>query len=299
MDRFHLLGVYLAVADTGSFAGAARKLGLSPPAVTRAVNELEAHLGLRLLTRTTRVVRVTEPGVRYAEDARRILATLDEADESARGLHGAPRGRLVVTAPALFGAMHVTPIVVDYLRRHPETQVQALFLDRVVSLVDEDVDVAVRIGPLPDSSLQAVRVGQVRHLICAAPAYLKRHGTPRTAADLSDHTLITASALTPTADWRLRDGLALRSVKVRPRLSTSANEAARAAALQGLGLVRLLSYQVADALVARLLKPVLEDLEPDPLPVHVVHHEGRHATRKVRAFLDLAVAALRANPALH
>jgi DNA-binding transcriptional LysR family regulator len=298
MDRFHLLGVYAAVADSGSFAGAARKLGLSPPAVTRAVNELERHLGLRLLTRTTRVVRVTEAGARYAEDARRILATLDEADESARGLHGAPRGRLTVTTPALFGSLHVTPIVVDYLQRHPETTVQALFLDRVVNLVDEDVDVAVRIGPLPDSSLQAVRVGQVRHLICAAPAYLKRHGRPKTAADLPAHTLIAASALTPTAEWRLREGGTLRTVKLRPRMTTSANEAARAAAVQGLGLVRLLSYQVADAIGARQLQAVLQDLEPEPLPVHVVHHEGRHATRKVRAFLDLAIESLRANPAL-
>lgn len=298
MDRFHLLNVYLAVADGGSFAGAARKLGLSPPAVTRAINELESHLGLRLLTRTTRVVRVTEAGARYAEDARRILATLDEADESARGLHGAPRGRLVVTAPALFGALHVTPIVVDYLQRHPETTVQAVFLDRVVNLVDEDVDVAVRIGPLPDSSLQAVRVGQVRHLICASPAYLKRHGTPRDAAELQAHTLIAASSLTPTAEWRLREGGAQRSVKLRPRLTTTSNEAARSAAVQGLGLVRLLSYQVADAIAARQLKPVLTELEPEPLPVHVVHHEGRHATRKVRAFLDLAIATLRAHPAL-
>jgi len=298
MDRFHLLTVFVAVADSGAFAGAARKLGLSPPAVTRAINELENHLGLRLLTRTTRVVRLTDAGTRYAEDARRVLAALQEADESASGLHGAPRGRLTVTAPALFGAVHVTPIVTDYLTRYPDATASCLFLDRVVNLLEEDVDVAVRIGELPDSSLQAVRVGQVRRVICAAPAYLAQHGTPETADDLQQHTVIAASSVTPTLEWRLKDGSALRAVKLRPRLTTTANESAREAALAGFGLTRLLSYQVAEQLRQHTLVALLEHLEPAPLPVYVVHHEGRHATQKVRAFLDLAIQTLRANAAL-
>jgi DNA-binding transcriptional LysR family regulator len=298
MDRFHLISAFVAVVDCGGFAGAARKLGLSPPAVTRAVNALEKHLGLRLLTRTTRVVRVTEAGARYAEDTRRILAALQEADESASGLHGAPRGRLTVTAPGLFGALHVTPIVTDYLTRFPQTSVSCLFLDRVVSLLDEGVDVAVRIGELPDSSLQAVRVGQVRRVICASPSYLARHGTPLAAEDLQRHAVIAASAVTPTLEWRLRDGASLRSIKLQPRLTTTANDSAREAALAGFGLTRLLSYQVAEQLRDGRLVAVLQAMEPEPLPVHVVHHEGRRATHKVRAFLDMAIAALRANPAL-
>jgi len=298
MDRFHLINVFVAVVDSGGFAGAARRLGLSPPAVTRAVNELESHLGLRLLTRTTRVVRVTDAGARYAEDARRILAALQEAEESASGLHGAPRGRLTVTAPALFGALHVTSIVTNYLTRYPETSVSCLFLDRVVSLLDEGVDVAVRIGELPDSSLQAVRVGQVRRVICASPAYLAQHGTPQSADELQQHTVIAAGSARPTLEWRLKDGASLRGVKLQPRLTTTANESARDAALAGFGLTRLLSYQAAEQLRQGTLVAVLQAMEPEPLPVHVVHHEGRHATQKVRAFLDLAIAALRANPAL-
>jgi DNA-binding transcriptional LysR family regulator len=298
MDRFHVLSVFVAVADTCGFAAAARKLGLSPPAVSRAIGDLESHLGVRLLTRTTRVVRVTEAGLRYADDARRILAALQEADESSRGLHGAPRGRLMVTAPALFGALHVTPIVTEYLGRHPETSVSCLFVDRVVNLLDEDVDVAVRIGELPDSSLQAVRVGRVRRVVCASPEYLAKCAAPATPDDLHRHTVIMASAVSSSPEWRFKDGDGLRNVKLQPRLTTTSNESARAAALAGFGLTRLLSYQVADALRQGSLVALLQDLEPEPLPVHVVHHEGRHSTRKVRAFLDLAIEALRANPAL-
>ena len=272
---------------------------MSPAAVTRAVNELETALGLRLLTRTTRVVRVTDAGARYAEDARRILAALHEADESASGVHGAPRGRLTVTAPALFGAMHVTPIVTDYLGRYPDASASCLFLDRVVNLLDEGVDVAVRIGELPDSSLQAVRVGQVRCVICAAPAYLARCGTPRAADDLQQHTIIAASGVRPMLEWHLKDGTQSHSVKLQPRLTMTSNESAREAAVAGFGVTRLMSYQIADALREGSLVAVLQDMEPIVVPVNVVHHEGRHATQKVRAFLDLAIQTLRANPALH
>ncbi len=298
MDPLHLMGVFVAVVDAGGFAAAARKLGMSPPAVTRAVNELESQLAVRLLTRTTRVVRVTEAGTRYAEDGRRILAAVQEAGQSARGVHGAPRGRLVVTAPALFGALFVTPIVTDYLQRYPEASASCWFVDRVVNMLEEGVDVAVRIGELPDSSLQAVCVGHVRRLICASPGYLAAHGTPQSADDLARHTLVAANRVTPTVEWRLREAGSPRSVKLEPRLAISATDAARTAALAGFGLTQLLSYQVLQPLRDGTLVPVLQDLEPEPLPVHVVHHEGRHAAQKVRAFLDLAIDALRANPAL-
>ncbi|MDC8786400.1 LysR family transcriptional regulator [Roseateles koreensis] len=295
MDRLHLIQVFVAVVDANGFAGAARKLNISPPAVTRAIAELEAHLGARLLTRTTRVVRVTEAGARYVEDCRRILTELAEADESVIGLHGAPRGRLTVTAPVLFGALHVTPIMSEYLQRYPEVSAACWFVDRVVNLTDEGVDVAVRIGELPDSSLQAIRVGSVRRVVCAAPAYLAQHGVPQSPEELAAHTLVSASVVTPSPEWRfVVDGVS-RLVKVAPRMFTTTNDSALAAALGGLGLTRLMSYQVAAQVRNGGLKIVLEAFEPAPLPVHLVHREGRHASHKARAFIDLAVERLRAS----
>lgn len=293
MDRLHLINVFVAVVDVGGFAGAARKLGISPPAVTRAIGELEAHLGARLLTRTTRVVRVTEAGARYVEDCRRILAELAEADESVSGLHGAPRGRLTITAPVLFGALHVTPVVTEFLQRYPEVTAACWFLDRVVNLTDEGVDVAVRIGELPDSSLQAVRVGSVRRVICAAPAYLDEHGEPEQPEDLLRHTLISANAVTPAPEWRFKVDGETRSVRVVPRLLTTTNDAAIAAAVGGFGLSRLMSYQVDELVRKGQLRRVLERFELAPLPVHLVHREGRHASHKARAFIDLALERLR------
>lgn len=298
MDRLHLINVFVAVVDANGFAGAARKLNISPPAVTRAISELEAHLGVRLLTRTTRVVRVTEAGARYVEDCRRILAELAEADESVSGLHAAPRGRLTLTAPVLFGALFVTPIVTEYLQRYPEVTASCWFLDRVVNMVDEGVDIAVRIGELPDSSLQAIRVGRVRRVICAAPSYLKRHGAPQTPDDLIAHTIVSASGVTPTPEWRLVENGAPKLVKLQPRMSTTTNDSAVAAAVAGFGLTRLMSYQVAEHVQAGRLQIVLSEFETAPLPVHLVHREGRHASQKARAFLDLAIERLRASKAL-
>jgi DNA-binding transcriptional LysR family regulator len=298
LDRLHLITVFVAVVDTNGFAGAARKLSISPPAVTRAINELETSLGVRLLTRTTRIVRVTEAGARYVEDCRRILAELAEADESVAGLHGAPRGRLVLTAPALFGARVVTPIVTEYLQRYPEVSASCWFIDRIVNMMEEGVDVAVRIGDLPDSSMQAVRVGQVRRLICAAPAYLAEHGAPRTPDDLAAHSIVSSGSITGAPEWRLVHSGEVRVVKPQPRLTVTTNDAAVVAAVGGFGLTRLLSYQVADELRDGRLQTVLDDCEPPAWPVHLVHREGRHASRKARAFLDLAIERLRAHPAL-
>lgn len=291
--------MFVAVVDANGFAGAARQLGISPPAVTRAINDLETQLGVRLLTRTTRVVRVTEPGARYADDCRRVLAELAEANESVTGMHGAPRGLLTITAPVLFGAKFVTPVVTEYLERYPEVNVTCWFLDRVVNLMDEGVDVGVRIGELPDSSMQAVRVGQVRRVICASPAYLERCGVPLAPDDLSNHAIISASTVTPAPEWRLmRDGTP-HVVRLQPRMTTTTNDSAVAAVVGGFGLSRLLSYQVADQLRDGRLATVLSDFELPALPVHVVHREGRHASQKARAFLDLAIERLRADPALH
>ena len=302
MDRFHLMKVFVAVVDASGLAGAARALGLSPPAVTRAIGELEQRLGVRLLTRTTRVVRVTDAGARYAEDCRRILAEIDEADESAAGLHAEPRGRLSVTAPVLFGGLLVMPVVTEYLQRYPGAHAACWFVDRIVNMADEGVDVAVRIGELPDSGLHAARVGGVRRVICAAPAYLKQHGEPEAPGDLRRHSLISAGGLTPTVEWKLREAAgapALRSYKLDARLATTTNDSAITACVAGFGLARLLSYQVAAQLRSGVLRVVLAAHEDQPLPVQVVYREGRYAAQKIRAFVDLAVERLRANPALH
>ncbi len=299
MDRLNLITVFVAVVDAKGFAGAARKLNISPPVVTRAINDLESHLGARLLTRTTRVVRLTEAGGRYVEDCRRILAELAEADEAVRGMHGAPRGRLTLTAPVLFGAKFVTPIVTEYLIRYPEVSASCWFLDRLVNMMDEGVDVAVRIGELPDSSMQAIRVGRVRRVICASPAYLALHGSPQQPDELLEHSIVSASGVTPTPEWRLVQNGAPRVVKLQPRLTTTTNDSAVAAAVSGFGLTRLLSYQVAEHLQDGRLKTVLSEFEPAALPVHLVHREGRHASLKARSFLDLAIERLRANQALN
>ena len=299
MDRLHLITVFVAVVDANGFAGAARKLGISPPAVTRAINELETHLGVRLLTRTTRIVRVTESGARYADDCRLILAQLADADESVTGTQVTPRGHLTITAPVLFGAKFVAPIVTEYLQRNLEVVASCWFLDRVVNMLDEGADVGIRIGELPDSSMQATAVGKVRRVICAAPGYLEQHGVPLTPADLQSHTIVSASAVTPTPEWRLVENGESRIIKVQPRMTTTSNDSALAAALGGFGITRLLSYQVAECLRDGSLRMVLDEFELPALPVHVVHREGQHASKKARAFIDLVVERLRANPALN
>lgn len=299
MDRLHLINVFVAVLDTNGFAGAARRLNISPPAVTRAIGELERHLGVSLLTRTTRVVRVTEAGARYGEDCRRILAELAEADQSASGAHGSPHGRLAITAPVLFGSRFVTPVVTEYLQTYPEVTIACWFMDRVVNMMDEGIDVAVRIGELSESSNQAIRVGTVRRVICASPGYLAQNGIPQTPEDLAAHTIISASPVTPTSEWKLVENKVPRTVKLQPRITTTSNDSAVVAAASGFGLTRLLSYQVADQLRDGQLQTVLSEFESAGLPVHLIHREGRHASPKARAFLDLATERLRANSSLN
>lgn len=297
MDRFHAMQVFVAVAEEAGFAAAARRLGMSPPAVTRAVAALEARLGVRLLTRTTRFVRATDAGQRYLEDARRILAEAEAADEAAAGINAEPRGELAVTAPVLFGRRYVMPGIVDYLQQYPGTTVSAMFVDRVVNLLEEGLDVGVRIGELPDSGMRAVRAGSVRLTLCASAAYLERHGSPRTPAELAGHTCIVSTAAGGGArSWRF--GAAGSAQRLQARLSVTTNDAAVEAAVRGLGITRLLSYQVADDIAAGRLQRLLPEFEPPPVPVHVVHREGRLASTKLRAFVDLMAARLRSDPAL-
>ncbi|KON79793.2 LysR family transcriptional regulator [Azoarcus sp. PA01] len=299
MDRFHLMNVFVAVAEAESFAGAARRLRLCPPAVTRAVVALEERLGVRLLTRTTRVVRVTEAGARYLEDARRIMMEMDEADAAAAGVNATPRGHLAVTAPVLFGKLYVMPVITEYQTAFDQTTVSALFVDRVVNLVEEGIDVGIRIGPLPDSSLRAIRVGRVRRIVVGAPAYFDKHGIPQTPEDLAKHRLIASNGISPTNDWGFLSDGAKRVVRLQPRIIVNTNDGPLEAARGGYGLTRLLSYQVAPELASGALRTVLADYEGPDLPVHVVHGEGRNGSAKVRSFVDLAVERLRADRALN
>lgn len=299
MDRLYLMTVYVAVAEEESFAGAARRLGMSPPAVTRAIAALEDRLGVKLLNRTTRHVRATEAGERYLDDARRVIAAADEADEAAVGINAQPRGHMTVTAPVLFGRMYVMPGIVEYLQLHPDTSVSALFLDRVVNMLEEGVDVGIRIGELSDSSYRALRVGHVRRIICAAPSYLKRRGIPQAPQDLKQHDVIVASSLSQNIEWRFVDQGEPSSVRIKPRLTVSSNDGAIEAATLGLGVTRLMSYQVAPMLAAGTLKVVLSEFESPRVPIHIIHREGRHASAKMRAFIDLMAERLRAEPSLN
>lgn len=295
MDRLNLMTIFVTVAEQEGFAGAARFLNISPPAVTRAIATLEEHLGVKLFNRTTRYVRLTEAGHRYLEDSRHIIAAADEADEAAIGINAEPKGHLVVTAPVLFGRLYVIPGIAEYLQRHNDTEVTALFLDRVVNLLEEGVDVAIRIGELPDSSYKALKVGQVRRVLCASPSYLAKQGTPHSPQELMKHQLITAVAISPTIDWRFEEDGVVITVRVKPRLRVTSNDSAIEAAMLGLGITQLLSYQIAPQLASGELKIILSEFETKPLPINVIHREGRYASAKIRSFVDLITMQLRAN----
>jgi DNA-binding transcriptional LysR family regulator len=299
MDRFVAMSVFVAVAEGESFAAAARRLGMSPPSVTRIVNALEQRLGVHLLNRTTRMVRVTEAGARYLDDARRVLAEADEADAAAAGASAVPRGQLSVTAPAMFGRLYVMRILAEYQQAWPDTQVSALLVDRVVNLMEEGLDVGIRIGALPDSSLHAIPVGRVRRLLVAAPAYLAKHGTPELPQDLRAHRIISSSALPGGSEWSFGEGDKRITVKLRPAMQVNTNDGALEGARLGFGIARLVSYQAAPQLASGELQTVLEAWSESELPVHVVHREGRHASAKVRRFVELAVERLRGDPALN
>jgi len=298
MDRLLQMQVFVAVAEEAGFAAAARRLKQSAPAVTRAVAALEHHLGVKLLNRTTRFVRATEAGERFLEDARRILAELEVAEQAAAGINATPQGHLVVTAPQMFGRRYITPGIVDYLERYPQVQVEALFLDRTVNLMEEGVDVGIRIGELPDSSMRALRVGAIRRVLVASPAYVARRGQPESPHALALHTLVTSTAGNFGSGWRFHFPDGEQSVRLRPRLTVTSNDAAVEAVLRGFGITRLLSYQVADEIAAGDLVTLLEDFEPPPSPVHIIHRAGPQSPGKVRDFIDLIAERLRAEPGL-
>ncbi len=292
MDRWLAMRVFVNVAQTESFAKTARQMHMSAPAVTRIVAALEDLVGARLLVRTTRSVKTTEAGAHYLADCRRILGDIAEAEAAAAGHYSEPSGTLAITAPILFGQLYVLPIVTDYLDAYPGMHARTLFIDRQVNIVEEGLDVAVRIGHLADSGLTAVRVGAVRHVICAAPDYLEKRGTPTTPADLKDHRIVASNSSWASPEWRFAGG---QRIGIDPVLMCNTNQAVIDAARSGWGLTRVLHYQVGPALQEGALQVVLEEFEEPPLPIHLVYPQGRQAPAKVRAFVDMAVERLRGN----
>ncbi len=296
MDRFEAMTTFVAVVDNHGFAAAARRTGHSPATVTRAVAWLEKHFNVRLLTRTTRSVKLTEAGSRLVDGCRRILAELGEADLLMSGERSNPRGTLVVTAPVQFGTLKVLPHLDRFLSTYPDVSARLVLLDRVVNMVDEGIDVAIRLGHLPESNLIALPVGQVRRVVCASPTYLSRNAAIRRPADLQQHECISFTQVTPNDHWAFAQGPGARAstqVRVKPRLVVNTAAAAIAAALAGRGVTRVLSYQVEQHLAAETLQLILEPFEQAPMPVHIVFPESRLAAAKTRAFVDMVVPALR------
>lgn len=295
MDRIDAMRVFVTALDEGSLAGAGRRLGYSPAAVTRAITFLEKHVGTPLLHRTTRAIRLSEAGERYAAACRRMLTDLEEADMLAASEAAAPRGVLTITGPIVSGARILRPVVDAYLDLHPEVKARLLMLDRKLNLVEEGVDVALRIGHLPDSSLIAIRIGEVRQVVCAAPSYLARHPKITQPGDLTAHQVVAMTVFGQDV-WSFATGEsdAAQEVKISPRLIVNTVEAAVGAAIQGHGITRAFSYQVADEVRDGRLAIVLPDVPSPVMPVHLVTPEGRLSVPKVRTFVDFAAPRLKA-----
>ena len=296
MDRLEAMTVLVAAVETGSLSAAGRKLGMPLPTVSRKLAELEAHLRTRLLNRTTRRLMLTEAGTAYLEASRRILDEVGNAERLATGEYSEPRGLLAITAPIVFGRLHVLPVVNEFLAKFPQIDVRLRLSDHNVRLLDEQIDVAVRIGRLSDSSLKATRVGAVRYVICASPGYLERRGVPKAPKDLSALDCITFDDAATAMVWTFATHTARRtvqSVQIRSRLSVNTAEAAIDAAIAGVGVARVLSYQAADAVARGKLKIVLGAFEREPRPVNLVHAGQGLLPLKTRSFLEFAATELR------
>lgn len=285
MDKLRAMQVFVQIVEAGSLTGAAAVLGMSGPAVVRSLAALERAVGVRLLQRTTRRSSLSDEGREYYERCKRVLAAVDEADTSMSARRSEPHGRLRLTAPATYGRMHVAPIVNAFIAKYPAVEVDLLLLDRVVDLIEEGLDAAVRIGELPDSTLVARALGETRRVVCAAPAYLRRAGIPKTPAELQAHRCIVFSGLAAANEWSF--GAKRQRVAVRPVLRTNQVDAALDACIRGLGCGQFLSYQVEAALREGKLKRLLKEYEPPPLPIHIVYPHARPSSN-VRAFIDLA-----------
>jgi DNA-binding transcriptional LysR family regulator len=289
MDRLEMLRTFVAVADHASFAEAARRLRVSSTAASRAVAALEQSLGTALLRRTTRSVRLTDEGATYLERCRAALTDLDDAALALRGAGALPGGNLVVTAPVTFGRIHILPIATGLLRHHPRLDVELTLIDRVVRLVDEGIDLAVRIGDLSDSSLHALKVAEVRRVLVASPGYLAARGMPANVPALHGHSLISFTEIDRAHEWRF-GATGKTAIRIEPRLTVNTADAAIMAAADGVGIARVLSYQALEAVASGRLVTLLDAFSPPPSPVHLVYQANRRASVNVRAFIDAARA---------
>lgn len=295
MDRFLQMRIFVAVVDHGSFAKAAQQLLMSPSGVTRAIAALEQRLGILLLSRNTRRLQLTDAGRRFADDCKRLLLDMDDASEASRGVQDELSGPLVVSAPVLFGEQVLTPIITEFLTRHPKVQLRLLLSDQLLNLADEGIHVALRIAPTQSGYERCDIVGYVRRVVCASPAYLAEHGTPETPQQLLTHRLIDAQTVGP---WAFVQGHSMFQLPITPWLRVNANQAALSAAEAGFGITHLMSYQVASALAAGRLQPVLTDYQTATIPVQLVCPAGRRPTPKTLRFIEFCTSHLRDHPAL-
>jgi DNA-binding transcriptional LysR family regulator len=293
MDRLESMTILLKVVESEGFSSASRKLGIPLSTVSRKVSELEAYLKMQLLVRTTRKITLTDAGQSYVIACKKILEELDEAERSASGEYKTPRGELTITAPIVFGRYHLLPIVTEFLKVYPEIDLRLMLVDHVVNLIDYRVDLAVRIGVLPDSNLLTTRVGYIRKVTCASPDYLSQKGTPQNFKELVSHDCITHDSNLAMSPWSFFDGKENHSINVHSRLTVNTAEAAIDAAVHGLGITRVLSYQIAH-LPAGSLKVILQAAEPEPLPVSLLYPNSRVLPQKLRAFIDFAAPRLKA-----
>ncbi len=293
MNRLEAMGVFLAVIDAGSLSAAGRKLGMPLATVSRKVSDLEAELKTRLLIRSTRQLTLTEAGRGYVAACRRILDDVNEAERAAAGEYSAPRGDLVLTAPVVFGRLHVLPVLIEFLRAYRQVNVRLVLGDRIVNLLEDHVDLALRIGSLPDSGLVATQLGSIRRVVCASPGYLSKSGAPATPRDLAAHQCISFEPFATANTWRFRENAADISVPIHPRLIVSTAEAAIDAATAGVGITCVLSYQIESALRGGALRLLLESFEPPPLPVSFLYSSQGRLPLKLRALLDFAAPRLR------
>jgi DNA-binding transcriptional LysR family regulator len=293
MDRFDAMSLVVAAAEAGSLSAAARRLKTPLATVSRKVSELEARLGARVFIRSARRLSLTDAGQDYVAACKRILDDVGEAERAAAGEYRAPRGDLVITAPVVFGRLHALPVVTEFLRAFPDIDVRLTLADRLLDLVEDRVDLAIRIGPLPDSGLIATRLGALRRIVCASPSYFAAHGEPSTPEDLARHDCVTFEGLGAPAVWTFARGKSDIAIVVRSRLIVTTAEAAVDAAAAGVGVTRVFSYQAVQAAQEGALKVALSAFEPPPWPVSLVHADRSLTPLKLRAFLDFATPRLK------
>lgn len=293
MNRFESMQILVAIEDNGSLSQASRKLKIPLASVSRKLSELEDHLKVKLLSRTTRAIEFTEYGKSYVSFCRRILEEVDQAERTVSGEYLAPKGQLTLTAPVVFGKMHLIPIVGDFLKANPDVDVRLILSDHSMDLLEDKIDLALRIGELVSSGLIAARVGEIRQITCAAPGYLKKNGSPKNPKELKDHDCVSFTVLNSANKWTYFDKKTKVIVPVHSRLEVTTSEAALEASALGVGITRALSYQVAGYLKTKKLEIILQDFEPKPWPVHLVYPGGKAIPTKLRAFLDFAAPRLK------